>query len=243
MKMFNKRHTSLLIAGVLMLGGAQSVLADIAVIFNTNPTLQGTVTSTSATTADLLIEDTGLSTVEILSQEVGGSILDIATISNANPDQMSFDVALDLDLIRNTSGTWTAAGTFMLTDIDTSTPAFSAAFTSTSVSMVAGSTTLEVQGILAGNSPILVNRPGGGPDWTYNGEFSSVNVANAAQYEGGSLFAIQFNTGASNLDHLLGETGVYSGGKIEGTVVPEPTTAMLGLLGLSFTAYARRRRA
>lgn len=241
--MIGQRKASLLIVGASLLCGAQSAMADIAVLFNTNPTLEGTITRTSATTADMVIEDTGRSTVEILSQEVGGAILDIATISNANPDGLTFDIVLDLDLVRNTSGTWTASGTFMLTDIDTSTPAFSADFVSTSVSMAAGSTTLEVQGILSGSSPILVNRPVGGPDWTYDGEFSSVTVGNADQYDGGSLFALQFNTGMSNLDSLLGTSGVYSGGKIEGTVVPEPAAALLGLMGLSFTAYVRRRKA
>ncbi len=240
--MFAKGISFLLAVGMLTFGATQSANADIAVLFNTNPTLEGSITSTSATTADMVISDTGLSTVEIISQEVGGPLLDFAMISNANMDGLDFDLELDLDLVRNTSGNWTATGSFMLTDTDTSTPAFLADFTSTSVSMAAGSTTLEVQGVMSGSSPILVNRPTGGPDWTYDGEFSSVTVDNAAQYDGGSLFALQFNTGASSLDALLGVDGTYSGGKIEGTVVPEPAAALMGLMGLSFTSYVRRRR-
>jgi len=215
--------------------------ADLAVVFNSNATLNGTVVANSATSATMDIDDSAFSTMEVLLQEVGGSILGITSISNFNGDGLGFDLNVHMDFTRSAANVWAATGTFSLTDVDTSTPAISAAFSSTSVAIKNGTTTLEIEGSLAGN-PLLDNRPAGGPGWTYAGEGgSSVTVPLADEFDSGLIFALQFNTGFSTLDGFFGASDTYSGGKVEGSLVPAPASGMLAMLGIGMIGFVTRR--
>jgi len=247
--MYKNITRAFVVAVALGFGLCSTATADMAVIFNSNATLQGTINAgqggptgpqAAASSVSLDIDETAFSNIEVLLQEVGGPLLGSASISNLNGDGMNFDMNLHLDMVRSASGAWSGIGTFTLTDIDMSTPAFLGNVVTSSVGMKGG-TTLEIEGSLSGNSPILVNRPTGGPGWTYQGENSAVSVNGAETYDTGTIFALQFNTGQSSLDDLFGTSASYSGGKIEGTVVPEPAAALLGLLGFGMVGWARRR--
>ncbi len=242
--MYRNITRAFIVAAALGFGLCSTATADMAVIFNSNATLQGTIDvgqpGPQSGVVSLDIDETEFSNIEVLLQEVGGPLLGSASISNLNGDGMNFDLNLHLDMVRSGSGAWTGIGTFALTDIDTQTPAFFGNIVTNSVGMKGG-TTLEIEASMSGNSPILVNRPNGGPDWTYQGENSAVTVTGADAFDSGYIFALQFNTGRSSLDDLFGTSASYSGGKIEGTVVPEPAAALLGLMGFGMVGWARRR--
>jgi len=215
--------------------------ADLAVVFNSNATLEGTVVANSATSATMDIDETSFSTMEMLLQEIGGPILGATSISNFNGDGLSFDLNMHMDFTRTAPNVWAATGTFSLTDIDTSTPAIFGSFSSTSVAVKGGTTTLEIEGSLSG-SPLLENRPTGGPSWTYAGEGGSdITVPLSDSFENGIVFALQFNTGFSTLDGFFGSSDTYSGGKVEGSVVPAPASGMLAMVGIGLIGWVKRR--
>jgi hypothetical protein len=201
----------------------------------------------TATSGRLLVSETLASQLDMLLVEPDfpwGS-LDSVRINNSAGDR--FDLQLDMTLTRLGVNDYSATGTFRMADVSGIDKVF-ANFRSTSITLVAG--TLNIDGFLKGNSPILINAHS---PWVFEGDGSvpgqpdgdaDLTVPNPGAYDHGVLVAMKFGLPSNlYLDEVFnrGTDVTLTGGEVKGSIAPAPAAIGLGLLGLGLIGWYMRR--
>ena len=191
---------------------------------------------------NLVISETASSTGTVALKD-GLIVLD-------GPAVITGGASFDLDFsgtVGSAAEGYAITGTFSATDIATGSPAFDAAFESTSVQVLsAWEGTLLIEGSLAGigDSEILVNRALGDDDWVYAGDgAATVTVHNTAGHNTGQLFQMTFGVDGSSLADLFDHgSQAGGGGFMHGTIAPVAPAVVLGGIGLVAVCVLRRWR-
>jgi hypothetical protein len=246
--------TIFMISALILSFGATSASAAINVFFD----FQGLKFSFDRTAASGATGMIGTFTVETTSgSDLQAAIRDENVILDdvEIDDWTDFDFSFTGDVMYNGSSySLVALGAnsdgISFTDVDTSDNAVEADFssTATSVSPLGGNVNLFSfsgnLGSLGGSAdPILVNRPTGGPTWTFEGDGSETIVAGPPvdNFQTGGLVQIHLTTTETSVDDLFEEDVMLSGGDLKLTVVPAPAALILGLIGLPVVGWIKRR--
>ena len=179
-----------------------------------------------------------------------GAVVDQTRIINDGTSYFDYD--LTMNLVQNGVNDWEAvSGSLNITDVDTGTPAISAAnFKSTDIAMNFG--VLTITGVLWVDNPdtesILVNR---GDPWVYtgtdtmmpDGDNDTTVTYNVDEYDTGGVLVIDFSLpgNISSLDELFGGDRTLEDGQLKINVVPVPAAGLLAMVGLGIVARLRRR--
>jgi len=200
------------------------------------------------------ITDVPGTTLDAILRDADAMEVDRATILNYS----NFDVSVSGTVTRLANDIYALSGAFTATD-DTGMTRVLADFASTLVDVTPVSSTrlFTIQGGLSGAGgtagPILVGVDNG--VWTFNGHAGdteatlnyggddriSVTSPPVQSYTNGDLIDFMLGVRYTSLDGLFASSTNIGGGDMKVSIVPEPATLGLGLLGVGLVGLLRRR--